>query len=492
MSYLEDKWLEGYTLGKQDIIHKKSWAENAPAETDSDYLFDQDRAEVEIDVKEEDLYSDTNWIVSSKLIYDKFIRNNATNKSQSAVGTVGPDSYKKMANKMMTSNDVKASSLLEDIPFEQMNDEQRKKYAEFGLEFMGAFNYNLPMMGIRTSQLSDMEDDTKFRFLQMMKTYDDKEITWSGTGRFFKNMLTDPTTYIGLSTLGVGVIGRHGVKEMTKKGLIEAFKGSIKSPTALAAFEGGTYFTADDALRQSVKIQGDEQTGFDFGQSAISFGTGALFGGALAKGANYLADMVSPTERFLNKVYNNAEEAQVGLVSFLKEATEGPLIINDKATVTGATTVDPGIKTRESSRRKIGAKGYTDPNQVTDIVRTGVNTDRPEDADAIVKMLSETYEIVDEGWKAYPGGYFDRKVIVTTPEGKSAEVQIWSQEIGAVKEQLWDIYDKARVIEKDDSKKNDYQNMLKESETIATAALIAGADIWRPIYDQINLTVPGL
>ena len=53
MSYLEDKWLEGYTLGKQDIIHKKSWAENAPPETDSDYLFDQDRAEVEIDVKED-------------------------------------------------------------------------------------------------------------------------------------------------------------------------------------------------------------------------------------------------------------------------------------------------------------------------------------------------------------------------------------------------------------------------------------------------------
>ena len=305
-------------------------------------------------------------------------------------------------------------------------------------------------------------------------------------------MLTDPTTYIGLSTLGVGVIGRHGVKEITKKGLIEAFKGSVKSTTALAAFEGGTYFAADNALRQSVKIQGDEQTGFNFGESAVSFGTGALFGGALAKGANYLADMVSPTERFLNKVYNNAEEAQVGLVSFLKEATEGPLNVNDKSVITGATTVDPGIKTRESSRRKISAKGYTDTDQVTDIVRTGVNTDRPEDADAIVKMLSESYEIVDEGWKAYPGGYFDRKVIVTTPEGKSAEVQIWSQEIGAVKEQLWSIYDKARVIEKDGSKKDDYTNMLKESETIATAALVAGADIWRPIYDQINLTVPGL
>ena len=219
---------------------------------------------------------------------------------------------------------------------------------------------------------------------------------------------------------------------------------------------------------------------------------GALFGGALAKGANFLADMASPTERFLKKVYNNAEEAQAGLVGFLKEATENPLNVNDKSVVTGATAVDPGIKTKDSLRRKVGAKGYTDPDQVTDIVRTGVNSDRPEDADAIVKMLSETYEIVDEGWRAYPGGYFDRKVIVTTPQGKKAEVQIWSQEIGAIKEDLWKIYDEAREIEKDATKKVDYENLLKKSESMATAALIAGADIWKPIYDQINLSVPGI
>ena len=33
---------------------------------------------------------------------------------------------------------------------------------------------------------------------------------------------------------------------------------------------------------------------------------------------------------------------------------------------------------------------------------------------------------------------------------------------------------------------------MKESEKVAAAALVAGADIWKPIYDQINLTVPGL
>jgi len=482
-------YLEEYVNSRQQQKHKASWAENAPPNSNSDYLFDKGDAAITTDVKEEDLYTDTNWIMSSKSIYDKFIRGKA-NQVKSPSGTIGPANYRSMSKKIMASNDP--TPTLADIPFEQMDDAQKKEYAEFGLEFMGQFNYNLPMMGVRTAELSSMDDDTKFRFLQMMKTYDDKDITWSGTARFFKNMLSDPTTYIGLGTLGIGVVGRHGVQQTTKLAIKEAFKKSIKSPTALAAYEGGTYFAADNALRQSVKVQGGEQAGFDFGESVESFGMGALFGGALAKGANFLADMVSPTERFLTKVYNNAEEAQVGLVSFLQEATEGSLKVGDKQVVTDASVVNPGIKTKDSLRRKIDKKGYTSPDQVTDVIRTGVNTDRPEDAEAIVKMLGEKYQIVDEGWKGYPGGYFDRKVIVTTPEGKTAEVQIWSQEIGGVKEQLWSIYDKARLIESDDTKKVEYQNMLKESESIATAALIAGSDIWRPIYDQINLTVPGL
>lgn len=326
----------------------------------------------------------------------------------------------------------------------------------------------------------------------MMKTYDDKDITWAGTGRFFKNMLTDPTTYVGLGTLGIGIVGRHGVQQTTKKGIIESIKGSVKSTTALAAYEGGTYFAADNALRQSVEIQGNEQTNFNFGESAQSFGMGMLFGGALAKGANYLADVISPTENFLKKVYENADEAQTNIVNFLKETTETTLNVGDKKVASSAEVVDPGIKTKESLRRKVDRKSYQDPSQVTDVVRAGIKTDRPDEADAIVKTLSENFKIVDEGWRAYPGGYFDRKVLVTTPEGKTAEVQIFSREIGDAKNNLWNIYDKARLIENDESKKSDYEKLMKESEQVAAAALVAGSDIWKPIYDQLNLTVPGL
>lgn len=487
-------YLEEYISRRQDILHKKSWAEDAPPESNSDYLFDKDETDIKRDVKEEDLYTDTNWIVSSKLIYDKFYRPQilSAKGGEKNVGTVGPASYRSAAKRIMNKNNAQGPELLADVPFEQMTDEQRKEYADFGLEFMGTFNYNLPMMGIRAGQLSSMEDDTKFRFLQMMKTYDDKDITWAGTGRFFKNMLTDPTTYVGLGTLGIGIVGRHGVQQTTKKGIIESIKGSVKSTTALAAYEGGTYFAADNALRQSVEIQGNEQTNFNFGESAQSFGMGMLFGGALAKGANYLADVISPTENFLKKVYENADEAQTNIVNFLKETTETTLNVGDKKVASSAEVVDPGIKTKESLRRKVDRKSYQDPSQVTDVVRAGIKTDRPDEADAIVKTLSENFKIVDEGWRAYPGGYFDRKVLVTTPEGKTAEVQIFSREIGDAKNNLWNIYDKARLIENDESKKSDYEKLMKESEQVAAAALVAGSDIWKPIYDQLNLTVPGL
>ena len=118
--------------------------------------------------------------------------------------------------------------------------------------------------------------------------------------------------------------------------------------------------------------------------------------------------------------------------------------------------------------------------------------DRPDEAEALVKKIGETFEIDDEGWTAYPGGYFDRKVVVTLPNGKKGELQIWSKEISDVKEKMHEVYTQARDIEKDPKQQDRYQNLLKESDAIAAQALTAGAAIWQPIYDQINLTVPGL
>ena len=104
----------------------------------------------------------------------------------------------------------------------------------------------------------------------------------------------------------------------------------------------------------------------------------------------------------------------------------------------------------------------------------------------------KNFEIKDEGWKAYPGGYFDRKVQVTMPGGRNAELQIFSREIGNAKDGLHEIYQKARELQNRPEQKTEYQKLLDQSDKVAAAALAAGADTWQGIYDQIGLTVPGL
>ena len=82
--------------------------------------------------------------------------------------------------------------------------------------------------------------------------------------------------------------------------------------------------------------------------------------------------------------------------------------------------------------------------------------------------------------------------MVKLPNGKTGELQIYSQEIGNIKEDLHKVYTEAREIENDPKQQDKYQDLLKQSDALAAQALTAGAAIWQPIYDQINLTVPGL
>ena len=92
-------------------------------------------------------------------------------------------------------------------------------------------------------------NDAGFR----MALYEQKQIDWNGTKRFFKGMAADPTTYVGLSTLGLGAIMGASVKQATKAGIVAALKAGLPT-TAVAAIEGGAFTSFDDAIRQEVTI----------------------------------------------------------------------------------------------------------------------------------------------------------------------------------------------------------------------------------------------
>lgn len=95
----------------------------------------------------------------------------------------------------------------------------------------------------------------------------------------------------------------------------------------------------------------------------------------------------------------------------------------------GVEFKNPGLKKIETAREKMARKSYVSSNQMTDISRAGFIVKNAADADAIVARFGREAEILDEGWNVTLEGYFDRKLLVRTPNGIVSEIQIWSPEL---------------------------------------------------------------
>jgi hypothetical protein len=87
---------------------------------------------------------------------------------------------------------------------------------------------------------------------------------------------------------------------------------------------------------------------------------------------------------------------------------------------------NPGIKTRATTEEKMTRKSYDQVNELTDIVRSGIVVKNMDDVESIIQDLGQAYRVIDEGWNKTPTGFVDRKVMIQTPSGLVAEVQIWT------------------------------------------------------------------
>lgn len=150
-------------------------------------------------------------------------------------------------------------------------------YAKYGIETMGWFNWNLPKMSLDANRISGATDEQKKAFLYMMESYDDLGVSWNGAKRFFKGVATDPTTYVGLTTFGIGLAGKEAAKQTGKLGIKELLKSSTRGGV-IAGIESGVYTAVDDVNRQVVEtaVSGED---IDLGRVAKSglIGTGAGF-----------------------------------------------------------------------------------------------------------------------------------------------------------------------------------------------------------------------
>ena len=186
-----------------------------------------------------------------------------------------------------------------------------KQYADYALRYMGWFNYNIPKMTKEASDLKfNANQQQREDFVTLMDMYDNKEASLAGTGRLIKGLVADPSTYVGIGTLGAGLLAREGAKATAKQGIKELVKQGAKQGAKIGAIEGAIYSTADNALRQSARVMSGQQEGFELGQSAKAAGLGAglggILGGSIGGGASYFKnknkvpvqvnEMVGPTD----------------------------------------------------------------------------------------------------------------------------------------------------------------------------------------------------
>ena len=154
---------------------------------------------------------------------------------------------------------------------------------------MGWFNWNLPKMTLDASRISGANDSQQRAFLYMMESYDDLGMSWNGASRFFKGVLADPTTYVGITTFGLGTAAAKGTAAVTKEGVKSVLRQSVKGGV-IAGVEAGVYGAVDDINRQVVEtaVSGED---IDLGRTAkagaitsvLGFGVGAGITGAVKK-----------------------------------------------------------------------------------------------------------------------------------------------------------------------------------------------------------------
>ena len=161
-----------------------------------------------------------------------------------------------------------------------------EELVQWTLDTMGDFNWNMARGLIQSALLTTMTDEEKASFGLVMDTYDNLDYSWGGAYRAVRGIATDPTTYIGLGTVGAGLIAKTGGKIASKQLVKELLRPyTVRAAAIIGAAEGGIWSATGDAIRQSAEVQINEGQEFSWGRvgsaAAVGAGAGAVLGGGL-------------------------------------------------------------------------------------------------------------------------------------------------------------------------------------------------------------------
>jgi len=166
--------------------------------------------------------------------------------------------------------------------------------AEYGKDAMGMFNYNLVAMGVTANAIVERGDQTdKEAFLFLMDTYDNTNVSWEGTGRFISGIATDPTTYVGLSTIGAGLVGKEVAKQSGKAGIKELLKRGLGRTGVVAGLETGIVSAADNTVRQGIEVSAGRKSELSLTELATKTAIGATAGVVLGTSADVAVSKIT-------------------------------------------------------------------------------------------------------------------------------------------------------------------------------------------------------
>ena len=334
-------------------------------------------------------------------------------------------------------------------------------YAKYGIETMGWFNWNMPKMTLDANRISGATEEQRKAFLYMMEAYDDLGVSWNGAKRFFKGVLTDPTTYVGLTTFGIGTAASQGAKQVGKQGLKELLKQSTKGGV-IVGVESGVYTAVDDINRQVVEtsVSGED---IDFGRVAKSATIGTVAGFGLGTG---LTAAVKKIRTKNTKEIASEVDGDVAIKN-LPDANEADVPIEVKAPdpskgeVPGQIKVTPAQQIRSDLDGLIQAiKRHVPAPKVSSVSTSGV-----QDMSALVEAVQPFKQMLEEASANNPqelAAYLKKQELT---DGQSEVLEVTtSQTVSALKVKVFNL--RQQQLKADASEVDALRKQIDELEDV--------------------------
>ena len=203
------------------------------------------------ELKEDDLVQNESFQHAARVLYDE------------KHGEGAWEAYIEEKFETEWKEDLKNQATSQEELLELKGKLEAEEAAKQGLDFMGAFNYNMGSAAVTAFQMNGRSEEAQLATIYMMNAYEHKDMSWSGAGRAVTNMAQDVTFWGSLVFgFGVGAIAKQGAQ-----------KGALK----LAA-DKLTDTVVNNAVGRAVQNRVTQITSSRLAQGAANSSLGQLTG----------------------------------------------------------------------------------------------------------------------------------------------------------------------------------------------------------------------